>query len=187
MRKYPSSKGKYYRKTLLVILFAASIPGLLASLCIYGFAVGAIKNDMTELHRKQMEERAASMNDLLGYLEQSLANWTLESSFGEDLKKVNFSLPANSNELRNISQVLHIIHGSHPLISQVQLYIQQENEPYLFNPQLTYLHEPKLQQEYENLLARPERFVWSTQPTILRGHLRRGLPRRSRSLCCRTK
>ncbi|SDX04203.1 AraC family transcriptional regulator [Paenibacillus sp. PDC88] len=174
MRKYPSSKGKYYRKTLLVILFAASIPGLLASLGIYWFAAGAIKDDMTELHRKQMEERAAGMDDLLGYLEQSIASWSLESSFGEDLKNMDFSLPANSNEMRNISQVLHIIHGSHPLISQVQLYIQHENEPYLFNPQLTYLHEPKLQHEYENLLTRPERFMWSTQPTVLRGASQEG-------------
>ncbi|MCM3130110.1 AraC family transcriptional regulator [Paenibacillus provencensis] len=174
MRKYPSSKGKYYRKSLLVILFAASIPGLLASLGIYWFAVGAINDDMTELHRKQMEERAASIDDLLGYLEQSVESWTLESSFGEALKKVDFSLPANRNEIWNISQVLDIIHGSHPLISQVQLFVQQENQHYLFNPQLTQLYEPKLQQEYETLLARPEHFMWSTQPTILRGASQEG-------------
>ncbi|MCM3785741.1 AraC family transcriptional regulator [Neobacillus mesonae] len=174
MRTHQRSKGRFYRKSLLLILFAASIPGLIASLGIYWFAVTAIKDDMTELHRKQMEQRASSMDDLLGYLEQSLVNWTSEARFGEGLKEADFSLPASRNEAVNVGKMLDMIQGSHPLIAQAQLYIQQEGQEYLFNPQLSRLQDDKIKKEYETLLAGPKRFMWSTQPTILRGASQEG-------------
>ncbi|WP_233530995.1 AraC family transcriptional regulator [Paenibacillus alkalitolerans] len=162
-----AAKGSFYRKSLLIILLVASIPGLITGVAIYVFAVGTIEHDLMALHSKQMQQRVRAINDQFSYLEQGLSHWAFDPRFGSRLKNTDFSL--RIIETKDLVSTLLILQGSHPLIERVQLYIKGP-ALYLFDPEFTQLSDnTKLQSQYEQLLSRPDKIFWTSKPIVLRG------------------
>ena len=71
-------RGSFFRKSFIIILLIASIPGLITGLGIYWFAVGNVEDELMELHYNQIEERAKNIDEQLKYLEYSTSRWAFD-------------------------------------------------------------------------------------------------------------
>lgn len=153
------SKGTYYRKSLLIILLVASIPGLITGLGIYWFAVGQIEHDLKIMHKKQISQRVQMINDQFAYLERSLSHWAFEPRFGTALNGLDAA--SSFRDTRNLIKTLHVMEGAHPLINHVQLYINKPS-PLFFDPEYTLLEDNKMTKQYDDLLLYPRNMFWYT-------------------------
>lgn len=116
-------KGVFYRKTLVWLLLTAGMPGVITGLCIYWFGVDRMESDLSDLHRSQMEERVQNIDDQLAYLEMDLSHWAFSPRFDYRLKDMDFVY--HFKETRDISKSLLVMEGSHPLIQDVELYVDR--------------------------------------------------------------
>src|SRR5690554_5194035 len=121
----------FYRKSLIWFLLTASIPGFIIGGCIYWFAVDRIEEDLNGLHQSQMEQRVKNIDDQLMYLELDLSHWAFSPRFGWDLQELDFVY--NFRETWDISQSLVVLQGSHPLIQDVELFVDR-SQPIIFKP-----------------------------------------------------
>ncbi|CAM3610363.1 helix-turn-helix domain-containing protein [Marinicrinis lubricantis] len=162
---YP--KGSFYRKSLLVILLVTSIPGLITGLGIYLFAVGSIEQDLKALHSSQMQERVHAVDETFSYFELALSQWASDPRFDQDLMQQDLSL--RFKETQDLSKALQVLQGSHPMIEQVSLYVEQEDASYLFNPDYSQVHDPKVIEEHKSFMRQGTPIAWSTKPIQWRG------------------
>ncbi|WP_078546766.1 helix-turn-helix domain-containing protein [Litchfieldia alkalitelluris] len=133
-----SWKGNFFRKSFILILLIASIPGLITGIGIYWFAVGNVEKELMALHDNQIERRANNINEQFKYLEYSTSRWAFDPRFGTDLSKVDFV--TEFRETYDITNLLLLFEGSHSLIKDVELYVNAE-DPILFNTEYNVLKE----------------------------------------------
>ena len=86
-RARKQEKGVFYRNSLVYILLAASIPGFMIGLLVYHFATHQLKDDISDLHYQQMNERVKNIDDQFSYLEMGLSNWVFNPTFGYRLER----------------------------------------------------------------------------------------------------
>lgn len=175
MRKINYPRGYHYRKSLLVILLVASIPGLITALGIYWFAVGAIESDLKVLHSKQLEQRIRSIDDTFIYIEQALSAWAQDPRLQGELLSADSLSTINDKEA---GQALRLITGSHPMIIDSALYIRQDDEQMLLKADRRMRVDRRLALSYAAVMEQPSQGVWRTEPSILRGASQEG-PTRS--------
>ena len=152
-----SKKGTFYRKSFIWFLLTASIPGLITGAFIYWFSKAQIEQDLSELHQNQMEERIQNIDDQLSYLEMDLSHWAFNSRFGANLATMDFIY--EFQETWDITRTLVILQGSHPLIKEVELYIERE-PPIIFRTEYNELKDEGLVKQYNALLSDPRIVFW---------------------------
>ena len=152
-----SKKGTFYRKSFIWFLLTASIPGLITGAFIYWFSKAQIEQDLSELHQNQMEERIQNIDDQLSYLEMDLSHWAFNSRFGANLATMDFIY--EFQETWDITRTLVILQGSHPLIKEVELYIERE-PPIIFRTEYNELKDKGLVKQYNALLSDPRIVFW---------------------------
>lgn len=140
--------GSYYKKNFVLILFIASIPGLITGLLIYWFAVAAVEDELRSLHVEQIDQRAKNLDEQFKYIEYSLTRWAMEPRFSESLRNMDFV--KEFSETYDISKTLLRLQGTHPLIKEVELYINGK-KPILFNSEYNVLS-VKEKSEYMKIL-----------------------------------
>ena len=154
-------RGTFYRKSLILILLTASIPGFVTGVCIYWFSVAGIERDLNEMHQRQIDERVDNIDDQLSYLELDLSHWAFSPRFGFPLQELDFVY--HFQETWDISKSLVILQGSHPLIKDVNLYIQPlqpGDAPVLFNTGFHMLKSEAQIQPYEELMEDRRSMYW---------------------------
>ncbi|MFS0725551.1 AraC family transcriptional regulator [Paenibacillus sp. 1P07SE] len=154
-------RGAFYRKSLILILLTASIPGFVTGMCIYWFSVAGIERDLNEMHQRQIDERVDNIDDQLSYLELDLSHWAFSPRFGYPLQELDFVY--HFQETWDISKSLVILQGSHPLIQDVNLYIQPlqpGDAPVLFNTGFHMLKNAAQIEPYEELMRDGRSMYW---------------------------
>lgn len=154
--------GVFFRKTLIYILFIASIPGLLLGGGMYVAVTGQIERELLRQHEKQIGQLANTMDEQLSYLEISLSHWAFEAGFNETMKKTDYYY--NFQATREVNQNLLIKQGSHPLLYSMELYINGQ-KPLLFNPSQTLVQVEKREQieYYYTLMHKRGVLFWERQ------------------------
>ncbi|XEC95829.1 AraC family transcriptional regulator [Paenibacillus tarimensis] len=156
------TKGSFYRRSLFIILLITSIPGLITGFSIHWFAVGQIEQDLKALHQKQIEQRVKTLDDQLTYLELSLAHWAFDPRFNSGLKESDFAF--RFKDTRDLIKSLLVMRGSHPLIDDVMLYLNQPSAT-LFDPEYTPVSDLETERRFNSLLSRPHNIFWNSQPS----------------------
>lgn len=151
------TKGVFYRKSLVWLLLTASIPGLITGLCIYFFSVHQLEEELSALHQSQIDERIQNVDDQLSYLELDLSHWAFSPRFGYSLQHLDFIY--QFQETRDISKSLVVMQGSHPLIHEVELYVDRE-VPVVFKTEHYRIYDPDTTEGYRSLLDDPRRVYW---------------------------
>jgi AraC-like DNA-binding protein len=161
-------KGSYYRRSLILFLFTASLPGLIIGGCIYWFAVGEMEHHLSDMHQKQIVHRAKNVDDQLQYLELGLAHWAFDPQFGPGLQHLDFVY--YFKKTWDISKTLVVLQGSHPLIKDVELFVGRgEDQPVLFQPGYYKLTDESLISAYQKMIDDPRTVYWSSlkDPIVL--------------------
>lgn len=150
-------KGIFYRKTLVWLLLTAGVPGVVTGLCLYWFGVDRMESDLSELHQSQMEERIQNIDDQLAYLEMDLSHWAFSPRFDYRLKELDFIY--YFKETRDISKSLLVMQGSHPLIEDVELYIDR-SVPVVFKTEHYRVYDESVIEDYQKLLQDRRSVYW---------------------------
>ncbi|RIX49258.1 AraC family transcriptional regulator [Paenibacillus nanensis] len=150
----------FYRKSFIWFLIAASVPGLIIGVSTYWIAVGPMEKNISELHQNQIEERAQNIDDQFSSVELDISHWAFNPRFGSNLKELNFVY--HFKETWDITKTLFMLQGSHPLINQVQLYINGE-DTVLFQPEFYMLDDRDRMQidGFERLIEEGTNIYWS--------------------------
>lgn len=156
-----NGSGSYYRKNFILILFIASIPGLITGILINWFAVGAVEDELRALHKSQIDQRAKNIDEQFKYIEYSATRWSIEPRFGDSLKNIDFV--EEFTETYDITKTLLRLEGTHPLIKEVELYLDVE-KPLLFTSEYNTLNE-KENLLYEGLLV-GKNIHWGSKPGV---------------------
>jgi AraC-like DNA-binding protein len=157
-------QGAFYRKSLIWLLLTASIPGFITGVCIYLFGVDRVEQDLSKLHQNQMEERVKNIDDQLSYLEMDLSHWAFSPRFGHSLSELDFVY--YFKETRDISTSLIVMQGSHPLIQDVELYVDR-SDPVVFRTGYYRVTIPEEVERYRALLADKRSMYWMEDPMRL--------------------
>ncbi len=153
------SKGRYYRKSLIMLLIVASIPGLITGALVYGMAGGKLKSELLHLHNKQIEQRARNIDDQLTNLELMLSHWAFDSKFDYSLENLNFI--RDFETARDITKTLIVMQGSNTMNKVVGLYLGGEGQPILFDPEYGIVESKRVQDIYEGLLRTDKVTYWT--------------------------
>ncbi|MEK3882313.1 AraC family transcriptional regulator [Paenibacillus sp. PL2-23] len=148
----------FYRKSFIWFLLAASIPGLIIGFATYWFAVGPMARNISELHQNQIQERAQNIDDQFGSVELDISHWAFNPRFGSNLKELDFVY--HFKDTRDITKTLFMLQGSHPLIQQVQLFIDGEDTA-LFQPEFYKLGNRTQIAGYEQLIKEGTNIYWT--------------------------
>src|SRR5262249_48962881 len=83
-------KGRFYRKSLIMIFIVSGIPGLIMGALVYWMAGGRVESELLQLHYQQIEQRSQQIDDQLSNLELLLAHWAFDNKFDSSLNGFDF-------------------------------------------------------------------------------------------------
>ncbi|RAV17307.1 AraC family transcriptional regulator [Paenibacillus contaminans] len=162
-RFFRHAKGNFYRKSLVLILLSASIPGLVIGGSVYWIVSAKIESALIESHQKQILEQSRNMDEQLNYLELTLSHWAFEPRFGESLQTLDFVY--HFAETRDIYKTLLVMQGSHPLIKGVELFIDRPS-PVRFNPEYNPPNDQSQITYFKQLLSRGGTAYWTNSSQV---------------------
>lgn len=144
-----------------MILIISSIPGLIVGAVIYWFAGVRLENELLQLHKNQIQQRVAHIDEQFYYLEASIAHWALDPKFNSSLKTMDFGREFETT--RDIIKTLKVMQGSSPLAGQVELYVNG-SAPYLLSPEYEILADKAAKESYNQLLSNAKLLFWTKMP-----------------------
>ena len=115
-------KSKRFRNNWIIILLISSIPGLIFGGLMNWLAGGRLENELLQMHNKQIQLRAANIDEQFSYLETSVVHWAFDPNFSYSLASLSFS--RDFEIARDITQTLAIMQGSNPLAKNAELVIR---------------------------------------------------------------
>ncbi|MGN7455729.1 AraC family transcriptional regulator [Paenibacillus pasadenensis] len=152
--------GSYYRKSLILLLVVASIPGIITSVLVYAMAGGNLEKELLQQHVGQIEQRARTMDAQLANLEMMLSHWAFDTRFDYSLQDHDFV--RDFIRTRDLTSTLLVMQGSNAMIGNVSLYLQGE-QPILFDPEYSSLQDERVIGLYDSLLANRNKTTYWTQ------------------------
>lgn len=154
----PGRKGRFYRRSLIMILLVSGIPGLITGVLVYATAVGSLESDLNRMHNEQIERRAQDMDEQLSNLELMLSHWAFDSKFDYSLNGHNFV--KDFERTRDITKTLLVMQGSNTMISRVELYLG-DKQRLIFNPEYNVLDVTDAAKLYDPLVATKRTTYWT--------------------------
>ncbi len=154
----PGRKGRFYRRSLIMILLVSGIPGLITGVLVYATAVGSLESDLNRMHNKQIEQRAQDMDEQLSNLELMLSHWAFDSKFDYSLNGHNFV--KDFERTRDITKTLLVMQGSSTMIKRVELYLG-DKQHLIFDPEYNVLDKADAAKLYDPLVASKHTTYWT--------------------------
>ncbi len=145
IKKMTSSwSSQFFRKSFILILLIAFIPGLISGIGIYFIGVSKVEDELKELHKTQILQGVDNLNSQFDYLEMAVTHWAFTPRF--NIQIIDFNYVQQFQETREISQTLFTLQGSHPLIEKIELFIDSPQQPIVFRPKYNVITD---EQEYD--------------------------------------
>lgn len=151
-------KSRYFRRSFILILLIAFIPGIVSGIGLYWFGVGQVETELREAHENQINDRADNIDDQLEYLESSLSYWAFNPRFNYSLVDLDFI--KQFQDTRDIGKHLMIIKANNPLIDKVELFLNLE-EPIVLNPYYNVIKDKEELNFYQSILANKQTVTWN--------------------------
>ncbi|MCY9667206.1 helix-turn-helix domain-containing protein [Paenibacillus alginolyticus] len=151
-------RSKRFRNNWILILIITSIPGLISGGLIYWLAGDRLENELLQMHNKQIQLRAANIDEQFSYLEMSVVHWAFDPNFSYSLGSINLSRDFEIG--RDITRTLTIMKGSNPLAKQTDLFLEG-SAPVRFHPEYESLSDTAQIEGYRQLLAQDKKVFWS--------------------------
>ncbi|WP_156390197.1 MULTISPECIES: AraC family transcriptional regulator [unclassified Paenibacillus] len=151
-------RSKRFRDNWILILIISSIPGLIFGGVIYWLAGERLENELLQMHNKQIQLRAANIDEQFSYLETSVMHWAFDPSFSYSLASLKLS--RDFEIARNMTQTLANMKGANPLATETELFLEGA-APVRFHPQYEALTSAVQIEGYRNLLANDKKVFWS--------------------------
>jgi hypothetical protein len=124
-------RSKRFRKNWILILIISSIPGLIFGGVIYWLAGARLENELLQMHNKQIQQRAANIDEQFSYVETLVIHWAFDPKFNYSLAGI--SLSRDFEIVRDITKTLNIMQGSNRLAKETELYLEGTS-PVRFHP-----------------------------------------------------
>ncbi|WP_052712268.1 helix-turn-helix domain-containing protein [Domibacillus indicus] len=153
-------KGSFQRKSFILILLIASIPGLITGLSMYWFVIQNVEKELQTLHENQIDQRAKNMDEQFNYIEYSTSRWAFEPRFGDSLQEIDFV--KDFEETYDITKTLLLLQSNHVLINKVSLYLNTD-KPILFSNEYNVLTDER-SSFYEKNLEKGKSIQWVQLP-----------------------
>jgi YesN/AraC family two-component response regulator len=157
--------SRFFRKSLVMILLVASIPGLIIGFSIYWMASNNLEEELQRLHQNQIKQRAENIDDQLAYLELTFSHWAFDSKFDEKLKTLDVSY--QFEQVQDLYRTLLVMEGAHPLLEGVEFFLEKPRSMIFNKERYTYITEPSAMKRYETLLRQGRSVFWTNAyPTL---------------------
>lgn len=152
--------GNFQRKSFILILLIASVPGLITGLSMYWFVIQNVEQELQTLHENQIDQRAKNMDEQFNYIEYSTSRWAFEPRFGEGLHDIDFV--KEFEETYDITKTLLLLQSNHALMKDVELYLNVE-KPILFSSEYNVLNKER-NAFYEKNIDKGKSIQWTQLP-----------------------
>ncbi|BFT73867.1 AraC family transcriptional regulator [Paenibacillus sp. P36] len=151
-------KGRFFRKSLIMIFIVSGIPGLIMGALVYGIAGGRVESELLQLHYGQIEQRSQNIDDQLSNLELLLSHWAFDNKFDYSLN--GFDFVRNFERTQDITRTLIAMQGSNALVKKAELYVGGSSSV-LFNPEYTVLDNKTTSGMYDKLIQGKNVTYWT--------------------------
>lgn len=152
------SKGRFYRKILIMLLIVASVPGLITGALVYWMAGGRLDSELLQIHNNQIEQRATNIDEQLENLELMLSHWAFDTKFDYSLNTPDFI--RDFEKARDITKTLVVMQGSNTMNRLVGLYLGGD-QPIVFDPEYTVLKNAASADIYQGLIDSDKVAYWT--------------------------
>lgn len=153
-----SGKGRFFRKSLIMIFIVSGIPGLIIGGLIYWMAGGRVESELLQLHYQQIEQRSEQMDDQLSNLELLLSHWAFDNKFDYSLNGLDFVRDFKRTD--DITKTLIAMQGSNALVKKAELFVGGKSQ-ILFNPEYTPLQDQQDLSLYSKLIHGKNLTYWT--------------------------
>ncbi|AMR09917.1 helix-turn-helix domain-containing protein [Bacillus sp. FSL K6-1109] len=150
-------KGSFFKKSFVMILLIACIPGLLTGAGVYLFSAAKIEKELQHLHENQVKRQISQIDDKLEGLEIMLSQLAYDPRLMNGLADAD--LQTDFQTTYKLSKSLFLLQDQNPLIHKVELFIQGK-EPILLNPEYSGLTDRKILKAYHSLLEGGQNVYW---------------------------
>ncbi|WP_350317236.1 cache domain-containing protein [Bacillus sp. C11(2022)] len=150
-------KGRFFKKSFVMILLIACIPGLLTGAGVYLFSAAKIEKELQHLHENQVKRQISQIDDKLEGLEIMLSQLAYDPRLMNGLADAD--LQTDFQTTYKLSKSLFLLQDQNPLIHKVELFIQGK-EPILLNPEYSGLTDRKILKAYHSLLEGGQNVYW---------------------------
>ncbi|MCS7464633.1 AraC family transcriptional regulator [Paenibacillus doosanensis] len=157
-KKIYGRKHSFYRRSLMMILLIACIPGLITGAGIYWLTTGKIEGELQRLHQNQIKQRAENIDDQLSFLEMTFSHWSFDPKFDQKLKDINFT--DKYDRVQELYRTMVVIEGSHPLIEKAEFFLNQPRPFVMDKEKYVYLNPDQIK-KYANYLKQPKTIFWT--------------------------
>jgi AraC-like DNA-binding protein len=151
-------KGRFYRKSLIMIFIVSGIPGLIMGALVYWMAGGRVETELLQLHYQQIEQRSKQIDDQLSNLELLLAHWAFDNKFDSSLN--GFDFVRNFERTQDMTRTLVAMQGSNAMVKKAELYVG-ESSRVLFNPEYSVPDLELSSNVYEKLIHSKNVTYWT--------------------------
>ncbi|WP_068505497.1 AraC family transcriptional regulator [Paenibacillus kribbensis] len=155
-------RGRFFRKSLVLVLFIACIPGIVTGSVLYGWLTGSLDGMLRQTDQRQMEHRTAFVQQQLDDLELSFSQWAFDPMFDSRLKQLNFVY--DYKKVHELYRTLLIIQNSNTLIQRIELYLEQPKPLIMTSERYEFVTESVRAERYQSLLERPHTTFWTHTP-----------------------
>ena len=159
IRKRVFPHAALYRKSLVLMLLIACIPGLLIAIGTYYTVANGVEKDLQRMHQSQIRQRAQNIDDQLSYLEIGISHWAFDAVFGKRVKEIDFA--RGYEQVRQLYDTLLVMESSHSLISRVELYLREPRPFRMTSLQYTFLEPDEARAFYGRLEQPAKGMYWS--------------------------
>lgn len=130
----PGGKGRFYRKSLIMLLLVSGAPGLIIGALVYWMGGARVESELLSLHNRQIEQRAANIDQQLSNLELMLSHWAFDPKFDYSLSGLDFI--QDYERARDITKTLLVMQGSNTMVKNVELFLTgPSGSTLLFDPE----------------------------------------------------
>lgn len=150
-------KGSFFKKSFVLILLIACIPGLLTGAGIYLFSAAKIEKELQQMHENQVKRQISQIDDKLEGLEIMLSQLAYDPRLMNGLADAD--LQTDFQTTYRLSKSLFVLQDQNPLIHKVELFIQGK-EPILLNPEYSGMTDRNILKAYHSLLEGGQNVYW---------------------------
>ncbi|MCL6659931.1 AraC family transcriptional regulator [Paenibacillus amylolyticus] len=155
----PLPKGRYFRRSLMMILFIACIPGVITGVLLYGWVTVKMEKILQQTHLHQFEQRTVWVGDQLDALELTFSQWAFDPVFDNRLKELDFVF--KYKQVHELYRLLLMIQNSNTLIGKVQLYLGEPRAVKMDSERYDFIKDAGEIEKYEWLTHQPQTTYWS--------------------------
>ncbi|MFE6078123.1 helix-turn-helix domain-containing protein [Paenibacillus sp. NPDC057886] len=152
-------RGRYFRRSLMMILFIACIPGVITGLLLYGWVTVKMENILQQAHLRQFEQRTAWVSEQLDALELTFSQWAFDPVFDNRLKELDFVY--KYKQVHELYRLLLMIQNSNTLIGKVQLYLNEPRAVKMDSERYDFMSDPSEITKIERLTEQLQATYWS--------------------------